>query len=451
MQRHRLAVAALLAAATLFGAAQRQLKPGFNLLSKDHDIELGKGASQQVEKQVALVRDQPALTSYVSDLGNRLAKVSQAPEYPYTFKLVAEKGINAFALPGGPIYVHAATVAAADNEAQLAGVMAHEIAHVALRHSTHQMSKAYALQIPFLLAGAVLGSGSLLGQLTQLGIGFGFNSVLLKYSRDAERDADIVGARNVAAAGYDPVEMARFFEKLEAEQQKAGGGPPIQFLSDHPNPGNRVKSVQDEVKSMPRRSYSQGSDNFAQMRASAAKVPSADRRQGYNHEAGPNHPHPEMPSSEFREYRGNGFRLAYPANWKPYGETNGSSVTIAPQDGMVRDRSGQVQIVLGAIAGYFSPDTTSITAATDELIQDLRSKNPDMRPIRGQRQRIVVDGSNGETVLLAGSSPKGRELDSLLTATRPDGLFYLILVCPESDYNTLRPVFQRMQSAVRFR
>jgi predicted Zn-dependent protease len=250
------------------GAAEaaRKIKPGFNLFTKEQDVQLGREASQEIEKQVQLVTD-PTLTAYVAGLGRRLAAVSSAPEYPYTFKVVADQSINAFALPGGPIYVHTGTLVAAANEAQLAGVLAHEIAHVALRHSTNQASKATLAKFPLAIAGGALGQGgSMLSELARFGVGFGLTSAFLKYSRDAERDADILGARTMANAGLDPVEMARFFEKLKSEGR---GG--IEFLSDHPSPGNRVKYVQDEVRQMPRRNYSKGSSDFDQIRQRAGQ------------------------------------------------------------------------------------------------------------------------------------------------------------------------------------
>ncbi len=428
-------------------AATNEIKPGFNLFSKDQDIQLGKEAGQEVERQLPVVRNQPELQDYLSQLGSRLAKVSYDPSYPYNFHIVADKAINAFALPGGPIFVNTATINAAENEAQLAGVLAHEISHVGLRHSTNQASKANFWQIPLAIAGLATG-GSLLGELTQIGLGLGVNSVLLKYSRDAEHDADILGARTMAKAGYDPVEMARFFEKLKA--QLGSGGSVAQFLSDHPDPGNRVKYVEDEVKALPSREYTKGSGNFGRYRDLAARVPAPDKQQARHGEAGGGQQHPEPPSSEVREFRGAGFRFSYPANWKTYGKEK--DVTIAPEQGLVQSGGG-VQIGMGAMAGFFSAKATNITAATDQLIQDLRSKNPDMREVRGQRQSVTVDGSNGETILLVGSSPLGsqQEMDSLLTATRPEGLFYLILIAPESDYNNLRPTFQKMQNSVRFR
>jgi predicted Zn-dependent protease len=138
-----------------------------------------------------------------------------------------------------------------DNEAQLAGVMAHEMSHIVLRHGTHQASKAQFIQLPAAIAGAALGDG-ILGSLGRLGINLGANSVLLKYSRDAEAQADYNGAQIMADVGYNPIEMARFFEKLES---KGNQGEIAQFLSDHPNPGNRVKAVEEEIQYLPRKAY----------------------------------------------------------------------------------------------------------------------------------------------------------------------------------------------------
>ena len=120
--------------------------------------------------------------------------------------------VNAFALPGGPMFIQTGLFQAVDNEAQLAGVMAHEMSHVILRHGTNQASKANMLQIPAMLAGAVLGGSSILGHLAQLGVGVGFNSVLLKFSRTAESEADAMGARIMSEAGYNPIELAHFFD-----------------------------------------------------------------------------------------------------------------------------------------------------------------------------------------------------------------------------------------------
>ncbi len=266
--RRILLSSAVLALITLQGLAQLpHFKPGFNFFTRDQDIQLGKEAAAEVEKQGNIV-DNRELTSYVNSIGTRLAAQPQAGGYPYTFKVVNDPSINAFALPGGSAFVQTGLIAAADNDAQIAGVLAHEITHVALRHGTNQASKARLIELPALLAEQATG-GSMLGRLTQLGIGLGANSVLLKFSRTDETQADLMGAQIAAQAGYDPHELARFFEKLEAQ----GGSRAPQFLSDHPDPGNRVKAIDDEIRQMPPRNYLPDSGRLPRMKAIIAKLP----------------------------------------------------------------------------------------------------------------------------------------------------------------------------------
>src|SRR5690242_18917218 len=165
------------------------------------------------------VINDPVLTSYVNRVGKRLANSQEARDsgYPFTFEVVADPTINAFALPGGPMFINTGLLKAVDNEAQLAGVMGHEMSHVILRHGTNQASKAQLIQLPAILASQTAG-GSMIGKLAQAGIGLGANSVLLKFSRTAESQADLMGSHLMAEAGYDPVQMAKFFEKLNAEE-----------------------------------------------------------------------------------------------------------------------------------------------------------------------------------------------------------------------------------------
>ena len=276
MTRKRLVALGVVVIAAGFAADEpRKLKPGFNLFSKEQDIQLGKEAAAQVEQQMTVVQDS-TLNSYIRRIGTKLASAPDADskDFPYSFKVVADPSVNAFALPGGPTFVHTGLITAADNEAQIAGVLAHEISHVALRHGTNQASKANLVRLPAVLAGAVAG-GSMLGNLAQLGIGLGANSVLLKFSRGAEPDADLLGTRIMASVGYNPIEMARFFEKLEAE----GGARGPQFLSDHPNPGNRVQAVEQEIRYLPRRDYTEGdAREFARVQQIVKAMPAPKAR-----------------------------------------------------------------------------------------------------------------------------------------------------------------------------
>ena len=441
-------IAALVLLAGL-GQAAKQIKPGWNLFKPAQDIELGREASKEIEQQVEIVNDE-RLTGYVQRIGKRLADVAPGEKYPYSFKVVADPSINAFALPGGPMYVHTGLIAAADNEAQLAGVLAHEVSHVALRHSTNQASKAYAFQIPIVLATGMLGNkGGLLGSLSQIGVSFGLNSLFLKYSRNAEKDADILGARMLAEAGYDPIEMARFFEKLNGG---SGGGRMSQFFSDHPSPGNRVRYVEEEVSELPSAEYTKGdTGEFRQMKERAAGIKPAKKTASQGDAAGAGKA--DLSNPNFLVYQSPGYQLSHPKAWKVYEANDGVAVTVAPDDGILRDRNGTPAMARGLMAGVFAAETRGLRAATDQLIDDLRASNPDLNPLRGQRRETRVSGRPAESVLLEGSSviQGQREFVWLLTSETGKGLFYVILVAPENEYSQLREPYQKIVQSVQFR
>ena len=239
--------------------AQTQVKPGFNLFSEEQDIEVGTKSAQEIERQLPILKDNDVQT-YISRIGDRLARRVQGPEFPDQFKVVNVSDINAFALPGGFMYVNRGLIEAASSEAELAGVMAHEIAHVALRHGTNQASKAYLGQAGLGVLGGLLGgksTGDLIGSVG----GFGLNAVFLKFSRSAEEQADLVGAQTLVQTGYDPMAMADFFEVL---REKAGGDPGKveQFFSSHPAPGDRARRIQEEVRLLGPISRSRDVGNF---------------------------------------------------------------------------------------------------------------------------------------------------------------------------------------------
>src|SRR5579872_7117161 len=216
-----------------------EIRPGFNLFSKQQDIQIGQQAAAQARKKYQIVAS-PELQDYISRLGARLASQKEAREsgFQFQFTLVNDKSINAFALPGGPAFVHTGLLLAAENEAQVAGVLGHEMSHVILRHGTNQASKANLIQLPAILASEMMGNNLLL-QLTNLGA----LPLLLHFSREDETEADAMGTRLMNEAGFNPIEMARFFEKLQAQK----GARLPELLSDHPDPGNRVIAVQEEI------------------------------------------------------------------------------------------------------------------------------------------------------------------------------------------------------------
>ncbi len=413
--------------------AAKKIKPGWNLFKLAQDIQLGQEAAKDIEKQVEVVNDS-RLTNYVAGIGKRLVDVAQGEDYPYSFKVVADPSINAFALPGGPIYVHTGLIAAADNEAQLAGVLAHEVSHVALRHSTSRASKVSAFQIPLVLAAGTLNKkGGLLGALSGIGLSFGLNSLFLRYSRGAEKNADILGARMLSEVGYQPVEMANFFQKLE---RQSGGRSGPQFFSDHPNPGNRVRYVTAEVRDLPVKRYTRGdTKQFREMKAAASRIQptkkaAAAQDAGTAQPAGAAQP-PRAANAGFRVCRSAGYRLEHPAEWKIY-EAEGGVVTAVPADGIVRDRQGSPSLARGLMAGFFAGRRQALSAATDELIADLRRSNPSLEILRGQRRPTRLGGRPAESVCskvsrlcpvsgsLFGSSPGKPKADcSTPSSSRP--------------------------------
>jgi predicted Zn-dependent protease len=252
-------------------------RPGFNFFSKQQDMQLGQEAADQVRQQYQVVQN-PFLQNYVKRVGDRLADTSEARQsgFPFTFTLLNDPQVNAFALPGGPMFILTGLVKSADNEAQLAGVMGHEMSHVILRHGTHEASKANIVELPLRLAQMVAGN-SMMGRLASLGLGLGANSFILKFSRDAESEADALGARLMAEAGYDPMELARFFEKLQASGGQ-GSSRLSQFLSDHPNPGNRDRAILDEARTFPPRDYGFETGDFRRAKAEVSSLPAPPPR-----------------------------------------------------------------------------------------------------------------------------------------------------------------------------
>lgn len=456
MTNRRVLFAAALLAVLAAPAAVAQTKkrnlprPGWNLFSKEQDIELGREFAKQIEQQFAVVQNQE-LTEFVNRIGSRLVEKGELEKYPYFFKVVQDDSINAFALPGGPMYVHTGLLNAVENEAQLAGVLAHELSHVVLRHGTNQASKAQFAQIGVMLAGAIVGGGSLAGQLTQLGIGLGANSVLLKYSRNAESDADLLGAYTMAKAGYNPIEMARFFERLEAE--KKGKTPKLVeiFTASHPNPGNRVKAIEAQLPFMPRGPYNAREGDLKRMQGIIERLPQAAKPaqagQGTARSPLPNAPKPErMPvSSQTRTYRGDGFSIQYPDNWRV--SQSQRSVTIAPAEGLVQGHVGY-----GVILNRTTLQrAVSLEKDTQSLIEGLAQQNWNLRAVE-QPQRIMVGSRRGLVTKLSSDSPYAglREIDVLITVDLDNELFYAICVAPLPDYPSFEPLFQQMIRSLSF-
>ncbi len=440
------------------GFAERtKLKPGWNVFSPQQDVEIGKEVSKQAEQQLVMLNDKK-VDSYLDRLGKKLASKAPGEKYPYQFKGVNDLSINAFALPGGYLYINRGTIEAADNEAQLAGVIGHEIGHAALRHGTNQMTKATAMQLPLAVLGGVVGSNSIVGLLTQVGANFGTQSILLKYSRDAERQADLVGTQILYDNNYDPEQMAQFFMKLEEESKKSGSRP-IQFFSSHPNPENRVTAVNAEVAKMGGHvsAYQNDSAEFREIQRYVRTLPpppkTPQQTGGAPTTSGPQAQKPAAPSGSLQDFSNSNLSLRYPDNWKSYAQ--GDAFTLAPEGGFVSDAKGNTSLAYGTMMAVFEPQANSsgqvdLESATTQLISNLRNANPDIR-VAKNASRLRVSGQPALATTLTNASPLGgNETDYLITVLRPEGLVYFVFVAPEKEFAGYQRAFQDMVSSIHF-
>lgn len=216
----------------------------FSLVSVEQEIEIGQQANAQVRKEVPELRDQQ-VAEYVRGIGRRLSARASGPKYPYTFSVADYREINAFALPGGPVWIHRGVLHAAMNESQVAGVLAHEVAHIAQRHAAGQLTKAMVANLGLGFLGAVLGNGGGAGA-AQVAASFLTNGIFLKFSRDDEREADALGLRLLRGAGWDGRGMVELFEILQRESKRNPGSVEV-FFSSHPSPEDRIARLQADV------------------------------------------------------------------------------------------------------------------------------------------------------------------------------------------------------------
>ncbi len=442
--------------------AQTRITPPDNTYSPAQDIELGLQAAAQARQQLPVLRDD-AVSSYLEDIGRRLVAAIppdlQHPEFRYTFEPVNVREINAFALPGGPMFVNRGMIEAAKTEGEVAGVMAHELSHVVLRHGTAQASKATKYEIGQ-VAGAVLGAiiGGGWGQVISQGTQFGLGAAFLRFSREYEQQADLEGAQIMARAGYDPRDMANMFKTIQ--KQGGSGGP--QWLSDHPDPGNRIEYITREAQALRVENPVRDTRGFQQVQAHLKQLPPAPTTEQATRNAKGGRPtgtsgsetrlpggRVEAPAASFRTYtEGNRFRVSVPSNWRELASGT-NSVTFAP-DGAHGQSNGQSVFTHGVELGIGRNETHDLQRATEELIDSLASGNPNLsRPPRFER--ITMGGNRGLRTVLTNQSDTtgGQETIQIATTQMRDGnLLYAIAVAPRDEFGSYRSVFDRVLGSV---
>jgi len=440
--------------------AQTQIKYHSNRFSVQDDVKLGRQAAQEAEQQFPLLRDEE-VRSYVERVGQRLVSAIpsqfQHSEFQYYFKVVNARDINAFALPGGPMYVNRGMIEAAKTEGEMAGVMAHELSHVALRHGTAQATKGQkygTLAAIAGIAGTILTRNPNVGQLAQAP----FAVYLLKFSREYETEADILGAQIMAQAGYDPRDLANMFRTLE-QQGASGGG----FMSDHPSPSDRYARINREAQYLRVNTAQRDSREFARIQERLRGYPGAPSmaeiaRSGQRYPVGENTGNNpdrvptgrvEYPSSRYQNtsiFNG-GVQVSVPSNWRQLNE--GSSVWFAPE-GAYGQYNGQAVFTHGVNFGVAQTSNRNLQRATDELVNSLAQGNSGLRSSGGY-QRTTIGGRNALWALLTNTNEAtGRpETIRLITTQLRDGqLLYMVAVAPQNERN-FDSAFQNVLRSVR--
>ncbi|HZU31709.1 MAG TPA: M48 family metallopeptidase [Candidatus Angelobacter sp.] len=256
---------------------------GWDWYSIESEIRMGKEYATQLEASLKMVTD-PTINEYVNRVGQNLVRNSDA-KVPFTIKVVDSDVINAMALPGGFFYVNSGLILAADNEAELAGVMAHEIAHVAARHTTRQLTRAQFanyMSLPLIFVGGGIGLAA------REAAGIGLPVTFLKFSRGFEAEADYLGIQYMYKAGYDPNEFVNFFEKIQAQEKKKPGSM-AKVFADHPQTPDRITKSQEEIATIlpPKDQYIETTSEFNDMKARLAAI---ENRHKVDDSANPNKP-----------------------------------------------------------------------------------------------------------------------------------------------------------------
>ena len=368
-------------------------KNELSLVSESQEIQMGKEAAAQVQQSIGYYND-PALQAYVSGIGMKMAKASERPNLPWEFHVVNDASVNAFALPGGFIFVTRGLMTAINDEAELATVVGHEIGHVTNRHSVQQMSKAELAQVG-LGIGSILSSdvAKLAGLASQ-----GLSLLFLKYSRDAENQADKAGFRYALNQNYNVSEMANVFQTLDRMSQTSGGGKLPEWLSTHPDPGTRVQNTEQRLDTLSRSLANTITNRDVYLQHVAGMTYGEDPRQGFFE--GSTFYHPDLR-----------FQLTYPQGWQTQNTPDAVAAMSPQQDAIIQ---------LG-LAGQTPPQQAAQQFLSQQGVQ---AGNTSTQPVNGlpaasgyfqaQTQQGTIQGIvtflsyNGNTYGLLGYAPSGK-------------------------------------------
>ncbi len=439
----------------LAALAQTRVSMPKNRYEVQQDVQLGREAAVEIEKQFPILNDYQS-TQYVARIGENLVAAIppqfRQPAFDYSFKIVNASDINAFALPGGPMYVNRGMIEAARNEGEMAGVMAHEIAHVAMRHATAQATKQSGWKAQLGTIGAILGGAILGGQTgAQLGA-LGVQIWQTRYSREYETQADILGSQIMARAGYDPRDLANMFQTIARQ----GSGRVPEFLSSHPDPGNRFETINREtqlleVSSNPIKITRDFQMTQSRLRSLPAAPTMAEIQQGASSGGstqmggGSYSNNVPAPSRRYRTYQsGNWISMSVPDNWREFPEQ--TSVTFAP-DGAF----GNQGISHGAMIGVFRGSSNTLAQNSQEFVKGLIQGNPHLRQ-QSWFQNSRFAGRQAMVTQLSGRSPINARTEVVTiytTQLRNGETFYFAAVAPDDEASRYNTAFRTILNSIR--
>jgi hypothetical protein len=309
------------------------------------------------------------------------------------------------------------------------------------------------------VAGTVASKGGecgMLCQITEAGAGLGQNSVLMKFSRGYEHDADLNGARMMSAAGYDPMQLPKFFEKLEAKLGTAAEPRGLAlWMSSHPATGSRVQYVSDDIRYYPKRSYTAGTGDFSHVKQLVSGVPAPKPQPGTLILAKQGAtPRSSLPAG-FKDYPANGFSIGFPGTWQVGQPQPGSSLYLIPQGGAVKSKDGGAELLLGAMIDYYVPQAgasaVNLEASTTEFVDSLKKGDSNLRTDRPER--LQVGGKPALMTKLETRTSLQQEPGQVIylyTVSREAGLWYLVLAAQPSKLSEVDPIFKQMTATVQF-
>lgn len=408
MTRRSAALAFLVAPALVLGegCARNPVtgKSELALVSESQEIEMGRQAAQEVAQSIGFV-DNPGIQAYVSRIGLKMAKASERPDLPWEFHVVNDASVNAFALPGGFIYVTRGLMTYVNNEAELATVVGHEIGHVTNRHSVQQISKAQLATLGLGIGSIVSPTVAKFGQIASTGLGILF----LKYGREAENQADKAGFRYALNQNYDVREMASVFGTLNRVGEAAGGGQLPEWLSTHPNPENRIEKTEARLDTLHADLAHAVIDRDQYLQQIRGLVFGDDPRQGYFRDNRFLHP-------QLR------FQLAIPQGWRAQ-NTPQAVVAVSPQQDAIFQLS---------LAGNATPDQAASQFLSQQGVQP------------GQQSRSSVNGLPATSSYFQAQTEQGA-IQGLVTFVSYGGNTYgLLAYTPAGKLGSYDGVFREL-------